>query len=80
MKFSGNFLSFVILSVSWLFIVNVNCTPIGSNTISLINDGSTMVDVSNDEILVISMRQVPEHVSGSIDPRTGAFQLTAQHK
>lgn len=79
MKFFGNFLSFVILSVSLLFI-NVNCIPISISTISLINDGSTMVDLTNDEILVISMKEVPMHVSGSIDARTGSFQLTAQHE
>lgn len=78
MKFFGNFLSFVISSVS-LLVLTANCVPIGISTISLINDGSTMVDLSNDEILVISMQEVPMHVSGSIDARTGSFQLTTQH-
>lgn len=79
MKLFGNFLSFVIISVC-LLSLNVNCTPIVINTISLINDGSTMVDLTTDEILVISMKEVPMHVSGSIDAKTGSFQLTTQHE
>lgn len=76
MKFLGIVLSFVMLLVRLSFI---NSAALGINTISLINDGSTMVDVTNDEILVISMKEVPMHVSGSIDAKTGCFQLTTQH-
>lgn len=79
MKFFGILLSFVVLLVNFSFIA-VRCAPLGINTISLISDGSTMVDVTNDDILVISMKEVPMHVIGSFDARTGAFQLITQHR
>lgn len=79
MKFFINIFSIVILSVSILSIT-VRCIPMGINTISLTNDGSTEVDFTNDEVLLISMKEVPMHISGSIDARTGSFQLTARHQ
>lgn len=80
MKYFGNLLA--LLSVSWL-ITSGHCAPIDTrtSTISIISDGSTMVDVTHDGgAVVISLKEVPTHVTGLVDAETGFYHLTAQHQ
>lgn len=83
MKYFGNLFAFVVsLSVSWL-ITPGNCAAIdpSSSTINIVSEGSTMVDVSNDGgAMVISVKDVPTHVTGLVDAKTGFYHLTAQHE
>ncbi len=76
---SFKILSTIVLLSICCIITTGNCSPI-INTISLISDGSTMVDLTNDETVVISMKEVPLHVKGLVDAETGSYHLTTYHE
>lgn len=73
LKSFGIVISLVII----VLITIVNSIPI--STISLTSDGSTVVELRNNETVVISMEDVPVRVGGSVDAATGSFHLVTHH-